>query len=127
VLWGSMSHTCTRHASRAVRDVRWILSALGLYSGVCWMFWCSLGIIWLFCRWFGCIVSNFIYFGGDSLMLGRGFMWAWQGFFVDFGGGPGPRTRGFVWASKREPEKWHTETRSNLGIFCLARFPEAFR
>jgi len=36
-------------------------------------------------------------------------------------GSGGPRTRGFVWASKREGENRHTETRSNFGIFCLAR------
>jgi len=70
--------------------------------------------------WLGCI--------GDDLLLGvwlAGFVYdasqRIRCFFGLFWASEGVADRGFVWASKREAEKWHTETRSNLVDFCLAR------
>jgi len=50
-----------------------------------------------------------------------GLLCGFGGVFGDFRASEGVADGGFVWASKREPEKWHTETRSNLADFCLAR------
>jgi len=54
-------------------------------------------------------------------VVGGWFYVALAGVFSGFWVSEGVADRGFVWASKREAEKWHTETRSNLGDFCLAR------
>jgi len=87
--------------------------------------------LWVLCSfvggfvWLGCIAgvlfdAVLVWLFGSWALFGAGF---WPGFW----GGSGLRTRGFVWASKREAGKWHTETRSNLGHFCLAKVREPFR
>jgi len=74
------------------RDDGWVVGVCGLVMSDGWCCYCGVVVRWL------------------------GWWFRWQNRGVS-----GSRTRGFVWASKREAEKWHTETRSNLADFCLAR------
>jgi len=84
--------------------VELVISGVGLIVmvvGVCGCMVVAIGLMVSLFGWGGMLVG---------VVVGRSKM-----------GGSEPRTRGFVWASKREGENRHTETRSNFGVFCLAR------
>jgi len=92
------------------RGFIWWLVGCGFvgYVGGCWCGWKVVWLLTIGVRWV-VLVWVLVVVGGQN----------W--------GVVGCRTRGFVWASKREAEKWHTETRSNLADFCLAEVRELVR